>query len=1011
MRLNASINMFALAAVLLVGAILFLVAFNRIAIDTDMAGPLSADNPVITDGVCITETSPVTNQITIDLGSIKGDAAGLVAAAEMVENRMEQSNLFAHGQHPSLQQGLTDLADRVRHHLPVLFTAGKLAQQVAPLLTDEAIRRALTRGGADRTRTAGIEPASALATDPLGLHQIILARLAAMRPTPGTTIHRGRFLSADRRHLLILATPTGSGTDTTVARTLTGFFHDLDEDLRQNIGSGITLTTAGAFRTTLDNQTIAKRDAHRAIWWTTVGIGVLLLAAFSNPLAGLLALLPALVGTVMAVFVFSLSHDSMSMMVLGLGSVMVSITIHHGIAYMLFVDNGGKKATKRASREIRAIGLPAVLTAIGAFGVMAASGVAVFEQLGWVTAMGIGISCLFVHTIFPRILTADQQRTTPTQRRFPRVLGRFFSAGWPGLALALLTAVVLALFIRPHIATDLKAMSSVSRETRAADELITRVWGDISSSVYLVTEANDLSALQAKNDQLLERLETEAHAGSIEKPLTPSLFWPGRRRSAENVAAWNQFWTAERFRMVSAAVNREGAALGFADGAFDPFLTMITTASPHPTTISPSVQTLLGIHRDGNDGRWRQVTRITPREHFDSQRFYDRLSDISAVFDPARLSQCIEKRLRDRLIEMLLIIGTGLIFLLTLYLADIGLLFIAMLPPAFAFICALGTLGMLGRPLNLTALMLLSVIILGAGVNNPLLMVRGYQRYQRFDHPYFSVVRTALFMAAGCTLVGVAALWGADHDLLNSAGQISFFGIGYCLVGTLLILPPLLKRRFENPPPDAEGIAWRYRNMAPYPGLFARYMQQGDPLLSELATLVPKKTNMANILDVGCGYGVSACWMAEHYPSATIHGIDPQPERVRVAALALGDRGRIVRGSAPDLPTMDVLLNLATMLDLSHFLQDWELEKTLERIHERLLPGGRLIMRSLLPPSTSPLLARQLTHLALRASGRQACYRSQTAISATLDKCGFEILTCLTSGNRTDLIWHVARPR
>ncbi len=1009
MRLNASINMFALAAVILVGAILFLVAFNRI--DMDMAGPLSTDNPVIADGVCITETNPVIDQMTIDIGSVRGDVARLVAAAEMVENRMKQSNLFAHGQHPSMQQGLADLADWVRHHLPVLFTTGELAQQVPPLLTDEAIRQALTRAGTDRIRTDGIEPASALATDPLGLHQIILARMSAMSPTPGTTIHRGRFLSADRRHLLILATPTGSGSDTTVARTLTGFFQDLDEELKQHIGNGITLTAAGAFRTTLDNQTIAKRDVRRAIWWTTVGIGMLLLATFSHPLAGLLALLPAMVGGVMAVFIFSLGHDSISIMVLGFGSVMISITIHHGIAYMHLVDNDSKNDIRHASRETRAIGLPAVLTAICAFGAMAVSGVAVFEQLGWVTAMGIGFSCLFVHTVFPRILTADQHGGVPTNRHFPRVLGRLFSAGWPGLALALLTAAVLALFIRPHLATDLKAMSSVSRETHAADELITRVWGDISSSVYLVSEANDLSALQTKNDRLLELLETEAHAGSIENALTPSLFWPGRRRSAENVAAWNQFWTAERFRMVSAAVNQESAALGFAEGAFDPFLTMITAASPHSTTISPSVQTLLGIHRDGNDGRWRQMTRITPREHFDSQRFYDRLSDISAVFDPAYLSQCIEKRLDDKLIEMLLIIAVGLIFLLALYLADIGLLLMAMLPPAFAFICSLGTLGMLGRPPNLTALMLLSVIILGAGVNNPLLMVRGYQRYQRFDHPYFSVVRTGLFMATSCTLMGVAVLWGAEHDLLKSAGQISFFGIGYCLVGTLLILPPLLKRRFENPPAGAEGIAWRYRNMTPCPRMFAYYTQQVDPLLSELATLVPKKTDTANILDVGCGYGVSACWMAEYYPSATIHGIDPQPERLRVAALTLGDRGRIVRGAAPDLPTMDVLLNLATMLDMSHFLQDWELEKTLERVHERLLPGGRLIMRSLLPRSTRPLLTRQLAHVALRIGGRQACYRSQTAISNTLDKSGFEILTCLTSGNRTDMIWHVARPR
>ena len=149
--------------------------------------------------------------------------------------------------------------------------------------------------------------------------------------------------------------------------------------------------------------------------------------------------------------------------------------------------------------------------------------------------------------------------------------------------------------------------------------------------------------------------------------------------------------------------------------------------------------------------------------------------------------------------------------------------------------------------------------------------------------------------------------------------------------GPMLILPPLLKRRFAAAAANTVGIFWHYRNMTPYPRLIARYTLGVDSLIGELATLVPQKTDMANILDVGCGYGVPACWMADRYPDATIHGIDPQPERVRIAALALGDRGCCVRGSAPDLPTMDVLLNLATMLDVSHFLQDWELEKTLER--------------------------------------------------------------------------------
>jgi predicted exporter/SAM-dependent methyltransferase len=1010
MRLRAPIHIFPLLAVILAGAALFLIAFQRIAIDTDIASSLPTADPVIADGIHIFAENPIKDQIAIDIGSPRADMTVLPAAAQRVEARLTESGLFTQVGNPPMQQGLTDLADQVIRRLPVLFTAGELERQVAPLLADESIRQALARVRDDLYQMDGIGQASAMAADPLGLRHIVLARLAALNPAPGATLHHGRIRSADQRHLLILATPAGSATDTTVARSLTRFFRELQKDLEADFGGAITLTPSGAFRAALDNETIVKGDVHRAILWATLGIGVLLLAAFANPLAGLLALLPALAGTVMAFFVFSLVHDSISIMVLGFGGAIISITVDHGIAYMLFVDSGSQNGARQASREIRAVGLLAVLTSIGAFSALAFSGFAVFEQLGQFTAMGIGFSFLFVHSVFPRLLRNHLHAATPTRRRFSRMVNLLASTGKPGLVLALLMAALLAVFIRPHFNTDLRAMNSVSRETRAADALMTAVWGDIFSSVYLMIEADDLDALQEKNDRLLAHLDTETHAGGIEKTVTPSLFFPGSAKRQENFIAWRQFWTDERIRNLSGQFIREGEPLGFAYSAFAPFLQMLAAAAPDSTGIPEGVQPLLGISKDKADGRWRQVTRITPRGLFDNQRFYNRMSDIGAVFDPVLFSERMGQLLFGTFVKMLLIIGVSLMVLLIVFFADAGLLFTTLLPLAFAFVCTLGTLGFLGRPLDIPALML-SVIILGMGVDYTLFMVRGYQRYQRFGHPHFAVVRTAIFMAAASTLIGFAVLLGAGHNLLKSAGLISFFGIGYCLAGALLILPPLLKRRFEGPFAEGGGIAWRYRNMEPYPRLFARYKQRWDPLFGELATLVPPKADMANILDVGCGYGVPACWMAERYPGATIHGIDPEPERVRVAALALGDRGRIVSGKAPDLPAMDVLLDLATLLDMSHYLKDWELEKTLEGVHERLLPGGCLIMRSVMPPSASPPWTWHLERLKLLFKGARTDYRDKDALTAMLGKCEFEILLSRPSGKRGDMVWHVARPR
>jgi ubiquinone/menaquinone biosynthesis C-methylase UbiE len=307
--------------------------------------------------------------------------------------------------------------------------------------------------------------------------------------------------------------------------------------------------------------------------------------------------------------------------------------------------------------------------------------------------------------------------------------------------------------------------------------------------------------------------------------------------------------------------------------------------------------------------------------------------------------------------------------------------------------------------------LMFAATILGVSAGLPLIIIRGYQRYQRLDHADLGITYMAVCLFAGASLVGFGALMDASHSLLKDIGIVTFLGIGYAFIGSLLILPPLLKKRFDTIPADTGGVAWRYRNMTPFPRMAARYKLHVDPLLGELETLVPQKADMANLLEVGCGFGIIACWLADKYPTATIHGIEADAEKLRFAALALGDRGRITQGQAPHLPSMDVLLDLVIMLDVSHCLEDWEMKKTLERIHERLLPGGLLIMRSIMKPPASPHWLWHRTHLLFKKKGGCDCYRGQASLLSMLAKCGFETVTTGTSGKRAERYWHVAKPR
>ena len=95
----------------------------------------------------------------------------------------------------------------------------------------------------------------------------------------------------------------------------------LSEELQARFaaqGLQVWLTPVGAYRAALDNEVIVRGDVQKAIFFSTLGIALLLLLAFPRPLIGLLSLLPAVVGTVAAFFVFALLRPSISVMVSGL---------------------------------------------------------------------------------------------------------------------------------------------------------------------------------------------------------------------------------------------------------------------------------------------------------------------------------------------------------------------------------------------------------------------------------------------------------------------------------------------------------------------------------------------------------------------------------------------------------------------------------------------------------------------------------------------------------------------
>ncbi len=1003
---------------LAVVGLLLAVGLYRLRIDTDVIGLLPTADRVIGDAVDILESHPMANRVVIDVGLRHKDPARLVTLGRRVEGALRRSGLFRSVGNRAMASQFARLLMSVTERLPLLFSAAQLEKQVLPRLEPQRIEERLSKLHAQLLALGGIGQAAFIARDPLGLRELVLARLSYLAPTGNVRIHQGHLISADGRHLLVIADPRAPGTDTAAARRIQDLVTGLSRTLsRENRDSAnpVTLTATGAYRAALDNETMIRSDVQRALILTTLGIVLLLVFAFPRPLIGLFALLPAVAGTLTALFVFSLFHRSISLMVLGFGGAIISITVDHGIAYLLFVDRPRETRGRQAAREVWHIGLMAMLTTVGAFAVLSLSGFPIFEQLGQFTALGIGLSFVFIHTVFPRIfprLPAARRRKVSIQRLVAATPLPGKKAAWGALAFGALMLV----FARPAFNVSLAAMNAMRPESLAAEKRVSEIWGGILEHIYLMIEAPGIPALQDRSDRVLDRMTPDLASGFLASGFTPSMVFPGRDRSRRNLLAWRAFWTPARIASLRKRLAAAGKTLGFAPQAFRPFLAKLQSPSVQiMNNIPEAFFPLLNIARAAGGDGWVQVGTVTAGPAYDGRRFFERYGPLARVFDPTLFSEELGSVLFHTFLKMLAIIGACVVVFLLLFFVDVRLTLIALLPVVFAFVSTLGTLHLLGRSLDIPGLML-AIVVFGMGIDYSLFLVRAFQRYGDPNRPSFVLIRTSVLLAAASTMVGFGALCTAEHSMLQSVGVTSLLGIGYSFLGAFAILPALLRPRFQAPAeagPATGGnpVLARYRNLEPYPRLFARFKQRLDPMFAELPELLPEG-QVSTIIDIGTGYAVPACWLLARFPAARIYGLEPDPRRVHVARRVLAGRGEVTCGRAPDMPTVAAKAELAVVLDMIHYLDDRSLTATLEKLHRRLRDGGQLLVRAVMAPEGRFPWLWWIEHLRCRLQGIPLFLRSVDDIAGRIRGCGFELRRHRPSGDTNDLYWFDAvKPR
>lgn len=1003
-------------AVALIMAGLFYWESKNLQIETDILASMPHDDPVLVDARLIIEHLPSQDKVFINLGKSSPGRDELVAMAQTLSEKLNRSGLFAKVGIGDDAQNFPELIAHVNDNLPSLLSAAELEQKIAPLLTPEKIREAIRQNLESLEQLEGIGRAQMIAKDPLRFSGVILSRMSALLPANKAQFYRGHLLSEDGKNVLIIASIKGSGTDTKMAAQINKLLQDCQRelDVNKDTGNRYTLTSAGAYRIALDNETIAKRDVRLAIFLTTLGIALLLIFIFPRPLVGLLALLPSMAGAIAALFVCSFIFKSMSLLAIGFGGAIMAFTIDMGITYLLFLDQPHVTYGKNVSREIWPAELLGVLTTVGAFSLLLISDFKILAEIGVFSALGAAFVLGFVHYVLPKTIPFMPPAKRETNRFLKSAINNIAApANWK-LVAAIAFGLIMLFFAKPVFNVDMNAMNSMSEETISSGENMQKVWGDFSGRSYVFLEAHNLSHLQQKNDALMNLLADDVRQGKLSPVFLPSVLFPSPETARNNFAAWRAFWNKERVTALKRDLDAAARDFGFTPDAFAPFWRIVQQENPAVFEIPEKYFDMLGISETAEG--LTQLSLITAKENYVADDFFNKISrsGLAKVFDGNLFNERLSDFLKTLFLEIALIISIGLALVIFLYFLDWRLSLAALAPIVFALIATLGTLKIIGHPVDIPGIMLW-VVIMGMGIDYAIYYICMYQRHPDTRSAAMQNIRLAMFLAAFTTLIGFGVLALASHSLLRSIGLVSLLGISYSFIGSFFILPVLMEKiftRFQYPAGDfAVGsrehvcrTILRYRHLPAYPRVFARMKMTMDPMFRELHRYVK---NPRRIIDVGCGFGVPAAWLLEIYPRAHVFGIEPDEERVLIASRVIGSRGFVQAGSAPDFPQMQGDVDHVLMLDMFHYLDDRQAGIALRRIYGKLTPDGTLVLRATIPSGRPKPWKRWIEVIRLTATRTPNRFRPEQEIVDLMQKAGFSVEVFPSDSEGIEEAWFI----
>jgi 1-acyl-sn-glycerol-3-phosphate acyltransferase len=688
--------------------------------------------------------------------------------------------------------------DYIINHLPI-FLEKEDYTRLDSLLNGKAIDETMQRNYTNLLSPAGFALKNFIISDPLHIATNSLNRLKAFQVGENYEIISGYIFSKGLQHLLIFVNPSHPASETSKNGQLIDGVDALIGQLSAAYPS-VSVSYFGSPAVSVCNARQLKADTMLTLTIAVLVIVLFISFAFRKKFISIFIIIPVIFGMLFSLALMYFIKGEISVVAIGAGSIVFGI----GLSYSIHLFNHYKH-TQSVTEVIKDLTNPMTIgsfTTIAAFLSLVFVSSEALQDFGLFSALSLLGTILFCLIVMPHFLRpAKGQAHGQGDFAFFRFIDKLSAYRFEGHYWIILVIVIISVVFwftsgKTGFDSDMMNLNYTTSKLQKAEAELNNIQGELDvKPVYLVTTGKTLDEALKNQSHTEKRLDSLQQSGLIKHYATPRSFLIPQDEQKERISRWQNYWTSEKKAFLKNNLVEKSRKYGFKATSFNSFLSLLDRLyQPVDVLRDEKFHALLfGDWVNKSAKRVMVISKVNLRPT-DKDLVYNKLSseNNTVVFDKQYLAKKFVNILNKDFYRVLYTCSLLVFITMLLSYGRLELTLMTFLPMAISWLWILGIMGLFNVKFNIINI-IISSFIFGLGDDFSIFIQDGLLQEYRTGKRLLPSHKTAIFLSAFTTIVGIGVLIFAKHPALKSIAIISIIGMLSVVLISYTVQPFLFK--------------------------------------------------------------------------------------------------------------------------------------------------------------------------------------------------------------------------